>query len=261
MLTKTKPSKETSVIPLSVVIITLNEERNLEDCLASVSFAGEIVVLDSGSKDRTREIAERHRARFFMRPFDNFASQKNAAMEKAVHGWILLLDADERITPELQEEILNVIQKKDAANGYFIRRVNHMFGGPMRYGASWGDKQLRLVKKGRGVFQGIIHERVRAEGRTAQLQHPMLHYSTQDLGDYLKRFSLYTSLEAQRFYEDGKRPTWFHLYLKPVLEFVYFYFFRLGFLDGERGLQYQVLSSYYTYFKYLKTLELFRENQ
>ncbi len=244
---------------LSVALITWNEETRIADCLKSVEFADEIVVVDSFSTDRTKELAEQSGARCYLRPFDNFSAQKNFAIEQTTGDWILLIDADERVSPALQSEIAQTIHQAEALEGYYLRRENYIFSGRMRYSASLQDRQLRLIKKNKGRFEGLIHERVRVDGAVGTLTHPLLHYSSQTLEDYFKRFNLYTSLEARQIFKRGIKPNAWHFFLKPAFQFFYFYIFRLGFLDGLRGLQYQLLSSFYTFVKYAKADELFRK--
>jgi glycosyltransferase involved in cell wall biosynthesis len=239
---------------LSAVLITRNEEKKLEECLRSVSFADEIIIVDSGSSDSTPQIAARFGAHFSFKNFENFAAQKNAAIQKASGEWVLSIDADERLSSELAAEIQQVL-KTSEHNGYWVRRENFIFGRHMRYGAQRDDLQLRLFRRDKAEFQGTVHERVELQGTCGQLTHSMQHHSTENLADYFRRFPLYTELEAQKIYSKGIKPSAVHILLKPIAEFIYFYFLRLGFLDGLAGLQYQILSSFYTSVKYMKALE------
>lgn len=244
---------------LSVVIIAYNEEAKLEACLLSASFADEIVVVDSFSTDRTPEICKKYGVKFFTRAFDDFSAQKNFAIEKAQGDWILSLDADERIPEALKNEILRVLEESEGpCEGYWIRRLNHAFGGALRFGAGWNDRQLRLFRKGRGRFRGTIHERVCVDGPVGCLKNRMEHCTFQDLFEYYRRFDRYTTLEAQAMIARGATPSWFDMAVKPFLGFVYFYIFRLGFLDGRVGFQNQIHASFYTYVKYGKAMDLRR---
>jgi glycosyltransferase involved in cell wall biosynthesis len=246
-------------VHLSVAMITLNEEQKLEKCLRSASFADEIIIVDSGSTDATSRIAGTFQTRFYTRSFDNFSAQKNDAIRRAQGEWLLLLDADEQVTPELQAEILEILQNPLACDGYYLKRHNYFFGGPLRYGANRNDWQLRLIRRGKGTFEGLIHERIVLQGKAGYLQAPLLHYTSQNFDDYFRRMVQYTSLEAEKVIQQGLRPTWFHIALKPLLQFIYFYFFRLGFLDGMKGLEYQILSSFYTAIKYIKARDYSRQ--
>lgn len=242
---------------LSVVLITLNEASKIEECLRSVAFAQERIVVDAGSSDGTKTMAEKCGAKVYERAFDDFSSQKNFGIEKATGDWLLLIDADERVTAALQEEIKTAISASDSLDGYFLRRSNVIFGRRMRFGAGWNDRQLRLLRRGKGKFSGAVHERVEVTGRVGLLRGELVHYTTQTIEDYLKRLNLYTELEARICYQKNRRPTHFHLFVKPIAEFLYYYVGRFGFLDGYEGLQFQILSAFYTYVKYARALELF----
>ena len=242
---------------LSVVIITKNEEKKLGECLASVPFAGEIIVVDDFSTDATEEVAAHYGARFVHHVFENFAAQKNYALSLAQGDWCLQLDADERVTPELAASILETLARPDACDGYFLMRENFIFGGPMRHGANGRDWQLRLVRRGRGRFEGVVHERIVLASEPGRLQGVLRHYSYQTLHDYFLKFPLFTDLDAQKVFREGKKPGLAHLLIKPPLDFAYFYFFKLGFLDGLRGLLYQLLAAYYIFTKHRKARRLF----
>lgn len=244
---------------LTLAVITLNEEKMLPDCLRSAAFADEIVVVDSGSADRTREIASARGAKVSVRPFDDFAGQKNAAIDLAAGEWILLLDADERVTPELEASIRKAVSDPASPDGFLVTRENHLFGGRLRFGANGRDEQLRLVRKGKGRFEGLVHERVSVAGTPGRLKGLLVHYSSESVAEYRKKLPLFSSLDAEQAWRRGERPTFFRSYLKPPLAFVYYYFGRLGLLDGRRGLTYQVLAAHYLFSKYARLRKLYRE--
>lgn len=246
---------------LSLAVITHNEERRLGDCLRSVPFADEIVVVDSGSTDRTRQIAEESGARVFVSDFKDFSSQKNLAIEKTSAEWILLLDADERVTSELASEVRVVIDGNVPLNGYFVRRHNFLFGGRVRFGVNAGDWQLRLIRRACGRFEGLVHERVHCEGGTGRLRGPLLHYSHQTMEEHRTKLRLYSSLDAEAMWRHGMKPGLYHFLLKPPLEFFYFYVLKGGVLDGFRGLLCQMLSTRYLYAKYWRARRLFHERE
>lgn len=243
------------MIPLSAVIIAYNEERKLAECLKSVTFCGEVIVVDSNSTDQTREIARHAGAVVHTRSFDHFSNQKNYAMSLAKGEWVLSIDADERVTEELEAEIKNVIQSENHYVGYYVTRQNFMFGGRMKYGASLTDFQLRLIRKGKGEFSGLVHERIQAHGLVGTLRAPLIHMTYQTLDEYYAKFNHYSSLHAKELQRQHKKLSWFGALVKPVVHFVYFYFFKLGFLDGKRGLLYQLLSSHYVFVRDLKAME------
>ncbi len=245
---------------LSAVIIACNEEKRIQACLDSLQFADEMVVVDSGSHDRTPEIARKADARVFTRLLDNFAAQRNYAMSLAEGKWILFIDADERITLELRVLIEKTIRDPAACDGYTILRINHILGGPMLHGANSKDYPLRLVKKGKGEWQGLVHEKLVVDGTVGSLSRELQHVTTQSLDEYFSKFNLYTKLDAREMIRKGEKiPNWFTIIFRPWAEFVYYYFIRRGFLDGSRGFTFQLLSSFYLLVKYLKVRELAKE--
>ena len=247
----------TSPILLSVVVITRNEEKRLAGALASAAFADEFVIVDDFSTDATQEVAAHYGARFIQHRLENFADQKNYAMAQAGGQWLLLLDADERLSPELGVEIQAVLGDPQAADGYTLPRENHYFGGALRFGGNHRDRQLRLIRRGAGSFEGLVHERLRLRTEPGHLHGLLRHESCPTLEDYFKKLVLYTDLEARMLYEKGKKPRFWELFLKPPAHFLYFYFLKLGFLDGWRGLLYQTLSAYYLFIKIRKARALF----
>lgn len=247
---------------LSAAIIALNEEKKLPDCLKSVAFVDEIIVIDSGSTDGTRQVAEDLGARVFDRKFDNFSAQKNAAIEKTTGDWILLIDADERVTPELEAAIVQAVNKSDGIAAYHLTRINRIFGGLLRHGASGLDQPVRLIRRGCAQYEGLVHEQLAVNGATGFLEGELHHITYQTLDDYYKKFNLFSTLDAQEMLRrKGKKPSFVLMMLRPGFEFVFYYFLKLGFLDGWRGFLYQVLSSYYVFIKYAKAREIFENDQ
>lgn len=237
---------------LSVVIITKNEEKNIAACLDSVKFCDEAVVVDSGSSDRTAALAKERGARVLIRAFDDFASQKNFAMQSAAGEWVLLIDADERVTVELGAEILAEL-RSPKADGYFLSRRNNIFGRWMRHGANRGDKQLRLVKKS-AAFRGAVHERIVPEGRTTTLKHPLLHFSTGSVSQYMDKLNLYTALEVRTISEKRVKTEKPGIG-KPLGLFLYRFLFQGGLADGREGAWFSVLSAYYEFVRKAKYWE------
>lgn len=249
-------------IKLSAAIIALNEEQKLPDCLKSIEFVDEIIVIDSGSTDQTRQVAEAHRAQVFDRRFDNFSAQKNAAIEKTTGDWILLIDADERVTPELKEAILQAVQTPGSAAAFRLTRINQIFGGLLRHGASGLDQPIRLIQRGRARYEGLVHEQLQVDGSVGTLQGDLHHITYQTLDEYYRKFNLFSTLDAQEMLRRrGKKPSFWAMMLRPGLEFGFYYFLKLGFLDGWKGFLYQILSSYYVFIKYAKAREMFESDQ
>ena len=250
------PTNTPASVKLSVAIIALNEGKKIKDCLQSVKFADEIILVDSGSADKTQDIAKSLGAKCSSRSFDGYSEQKNFAIGQCTGDWILSLDSDERISEALAKEIQVIIQTSGAADGYWIKRENYIFGKHLRFGSSkGGDEQLRLIRRGKGKFEGKIHERIQVSGSTGKLNNTMIHLSTETLSEYFKKLERYTTLEAESLFTSGYQPTWCDYSLKPFGQFIYAYFFKLGFLDGWAGLQFQALSSFYTFIKYAKLKE------
>jgi glycosyltransferase involved in cell wall biosynthesis len=248
---------------LSVVIITLNEEARIAACLDSLPPGAEIVVLDSGSTDRTVAIAQERGARVEFRAFTNYGEQKNAAIALASRTWVLSLDADEVLTPELCRSIAFVTQEGASSfAGYFLSRKLIFMGRKLRFGKS-SDHPLRLFKRGQGQFRSAIHESIDLGSQPiGNLQGELLHYSYADLSDYFARFNVYTSRIAENHSIQGKAqpPLMFHV-LRPWAEFFSRYVLRLGFLDGYPGYTYALISSMYTYVKYAKLRELVQNSR
>jgi glycosyltransferase involved in cell wall biosynthesis len=241
---------------VSVAIITKNEEDNIGDCLESVKWADEIIVVDSGSDDGTADICERYGVRLYTEPWKGFSAQKNSAIEKATNDWILSLDADERVTPELRKEITALCENETAKNGYFIARKNFFLGRWIRHCGWYPNYTLRLIKRGKGSFgEREVHESLSVRGDTGYLNHPMEHYTYKTISDYLKRLDRYSTLAARELQKEKKRYGIHHIVFRPLYTFLHMYFIRLGFLDGYFGFMLSILYSFYTFSKYIKLRE------
>jgi glycosyltransferase involved in cell wall biosynthesis len=242
---------------LSVVVITKDEERDLPDCLESVKpLDPEIVVLDSGSNDSTRRIAREYGAKVSSRLFDDFASQKQAAIEMATGDWILSLDADERLTPELAEEIAGALD--GTADAYDIPYEVWFLGSRLRFGGLGSEHHVRLFRRGRGRFGSPrLHEGVEVSGTVGRLRSRIRHVPYRDLNEYLEKMVLYTDRAALKRYERGKRFTPLY-HLLPFWEFFMRTVLKGGVLDGFPGILWAGLSSFHTWLKYAKLRELER---
>jgi len=242
---------------LSVVIITHNEEENIGACLESVKWADEIIVVDSESSDRTEEICRSFGVNFIKEPWQGFAQQKNSAIEKATQDWILSLDADERVTPELKKEITTVLASVNPKDGYFIARKNFFLGRWIRRCGWYPDYNLRLFRRGKGLF-GIreVHEAIKIKGVSGLLKSPMEHHTYKSLNDFMVRLDRYSTLAARELLKEKKSYGIFHIVFRPFYTFISMYFLRLGFLEGYYGLVISVLYAFYTFLKYIKLREL-----
>jgi (heptosyl)LPS beta-1,4-glucosyltransferase len=238
------------------VVITLNEEARLRDCLLSLAWADEIVVVDAESTDKTASLAREFTDHVFIRPWPGFAEQKNFGIAQASGDWILSVDADEEVSPELTEEILAVMAAADAADGYRVPRQNIFWGRWVRHGGLYPDWQLRLFRRGRGRFlPHRVHESVRVEGRVAGLEGPLVHRSYRDVTDFLERANRYSSLAAEEWVAQGRDVRAHDVVLRPLGRFASMYILQGGFLDGWRGFLLAVLYAYYVFVRWVKIWE------
>lgn len=244
---------------LSVVIITFNEERNIERCIRSVSsIADEVVVLDSISSDRTQSIARELGAKVVEQPFLGHIEQKNRAIEFATKDVVLSLDADEALSDELRMAIEQVLGdcKED---GYKMNRLTNYCGTWVRHGGWYPDTKLRLFKRGNGGWTGTNpHDRyeLSPDSSAGHLKGDLLHYSFYTIEDHLKQIEKFTDIAAQAKYEEGVRSNVIKLMIKPIARFIKGYLLKAGFLDGYHGWVIAKNSSYATYLRYSKLLKL-----
>lgn len=222
---------------LSAVIITYNEEANITAALDSLSFADEVVVVDSGSTDRTREIAESRNARVFQHEFEGYSSQKNRAIDQCSNDWVLILDADERIPMALRGEIQNTLQDPGDSRAFSIGRNNYFMGKKVRFSGWQGDRVTRLIDRRFARYgDTAVHEEMQVNGKVSRLKNKMDHYTYRDLDSYLSKSWNYSTLGAHDRYTRHGKVTAYHLLIKPTWGFMNKYFFKLGFLDGKVGL-------------------------
>jgi glycosyltransferase involved in cell wall biosynthesis len=247
---------------LSVVVSAFNEELKIEDCLRSVSFADEIIVIDNTSSDKTVEIAKKYTPKIFTKPNNLMLNvNKNFGFSKASGDWFLSLDADERITPELQREIVRVINNSKA-NGYWIPRKNIIFGKWIKYTGWYPDYQLRLVKKGKGKFPAKhVHEMIKVEGKTEKLTNPMVHYNYDGIFQFLRKMEIYVESESKNLVKEGYGLKVEDAINFPLKEFLSRFFAREGYKDGLHGLVLSLLMAFYhlAVFVRLWEIEGFRE--
>jgi len=247
-------------IPLSVAIITKNEEKNLSECLKSVSFANDIVVVDSGSTDRTVEIAKEFGCRVFIEDWKGYGPQKNSAVDKCKYEWVLLLDADERASVETKDEILRVLEKPEA-DAYSFKRKNYLHGKWIKHSGYWPDRQIRLVNKTNGLFQSVIHEKWVTNGRVKNLDACLEHYAFSNYSDMLKTLNEYSTVIARELFTSGKRANFSSPLYHGIGMFLKIYFIEKGLLDGIDGLVTAVTKAGGSFFKYAKLLEFQREEK
>jgi glycosyltransferase involved in cell wall biosynthesis len=254
---------------ISVAIVAMDEEANIGRTLASVRWADEIVLVDSGSKDRTCEIAREHGAHVVAEPWRGYVAQKQYAIELCTKDWVLLLDADEEVSPGLAEELRAAIAGPNAASGYKLPRKNLFLGRWIRHGGFYPDPKLRLFRRGQGFVTGHDpHDRCELKPgvtgdvpqETRQFSNALIHYTYPTLTLYLGHMNRYSSLGAQLAVAKGHRSfSFINIVLRPLATFVYNYFIRLGFLDGREGLLLHMYHAGYVSWKYSKTWELSRK--
>lgn len=243
-------------IKLSVIVITKNEEANIAKCLESVKWADEIIVLDSGSSDKTVEICKTFTPHVFETDWQGFGIQKQRALEKATGNWVLSIDADEIISPELRAEIENAI-RQNQFDAFLLPRLSSYCGKFIKHGGWYPDYILRLFRREVGHFtDDVIHERVIVEGKIGQLTTPILHESYSDLSEVLEKVNSYSTLQAQKLFERGVKSSLSKAIFRALWKFIQTYFVKVAFLDGQHGLMLAISSAESVYYKYLKLLEL-----
>ncbi len=241
---------------LTVIVPTFNEEANLPGCLESVRWADEILVADSFSTDRTLEIARSHGARIVQRAYGYSASQKNWAIPQATHSWILLLDADERVSPRLAAELRQLMVRGPQANGYWVYRANHLLGRRVRR-CGWGtDKVLRLFRRDLGRYEDTqVHAEIRIAPPTGRLRGRLIHHSFRSFDQYMPKLWRYARWGAEDEWRAQRRTGLPDLLLRPPLRFLKMYVVRGGFLEGRRGLVVSYLGFAAVFLKYARLWE------
>ena len=241
---------------VSVTIITLNEETNIRACLESVKWADEILVSDSGSSDRTVEICREYGAKVFSDGWYGFGRQKNLIAGRAANDWILNVDADERVAPELKKEIEEALNNGDC-EGYNIPRKNFFGDKWIRHCGWYPDYNLRLYRKDKGRFnERNVHEAVQIDGKISFLNAPLEHYTYRDISDYLKRMDRYSTLAAEEMFKQGRSAGYFNIVFRPLATFLKMFFLQKGFMEGYIGLILSGLYAAYTFSKYTKLMEM-----
>jgi glycosyltransferase involved in cell wall biosynthesis len=239
-------------LPLSLCVITRDAAGPLEDCLGSAAFAAEIVVVDSGSRDDTVEIARRCGARVIVRDWPGFGAQKNFAVGAAAHDWVLCLDADERVSPALAASIADAMGAPRAA-AYSMPRRNRFLGRWLAHGEGYPDWNVRLFDRRRARWSlDPVHEHVLADGPVAHLSGDLLHASAESLDDYMTKQNRYTTLQAEAMHARGERVSALRLVVSPLVRFVRFFLLKRGFLDGVPGLVHIAIGCQNSFMKYAK---------
>jgi glycosyltransferase involved in cell wall biosynthesis len=245
---------------LSVITLTMNEERNIVDCLKSVAWADELIVVDSGSTDGTLALALQHTPHVMTIPWRGYGAARNTGLARATGDWILWLDADERVTPELGEEIRRVLaQSPPEVAGYAIARRAYFCGKWIRHCGWYPSRVVRLFRRGHGTFSETnVHEQLILDGSVVRAEHDLLHFTDPDLQHYFTKFNIYTSLAARDMKNAGRRFRLTDIVVRPAYQFFKMYVIRLGVLDGLQGFILCAVSAAYVFVKYAKLWELTR---
>lgn len=244
---------------ISAVVLTKNEEKNIKDCLKTLAWCDEVVVIDDYSKDQTVNIAKKMGAKVFKRRLnDNYASQRNYGLGKARGDWILFVDADERIIDKLANEVKIIIKDKKL-NGYYLKRQDIVWGKRLKYGETANVKLLRLGRKGAGEWQRRVHETWEIKGRKGELKEPLLHYPHPTIAEFLEEINFYSSLNAREFLKEGKRAGLIQIIAYPLGKFLKNYILRFGFLDGTPGMMIALMMSLHSFLTRAKLYLLWKK--
>lgn len=246
---------------VTAIIPTFNEEIHIEDAIRSVSFADEIIVIDSYSTDQTLELVKKHNVKIIQREFDDFSSQKNYATEKAKHNWIYILDADERISEKLKKEIIDALCNTKNLVGFDVYRTFYYYNNKrIKYGGRRRDKVIRLFRKDKCRYNGsLVHEKVSFNGSIGRFKNRIDHYSYKSFEQYNQKLEHYATLKAQSLFAKKRTVNFYHVSLKPPIRFFIEFFIRFGFLDGKAGM---VLASHHSNgvrMRYKKLKQLYKK--
>ena len=245
---------------LSVILITKNEEKSIRDCLESIVWADEIIVLDSGSTDNTVAICREYTRKVFITDWPGFGPQKNHALEMTTSDWVLSVDADERVTSELRAEIQAAIVDAGSNIAFKMPRLSNYCGRYMRHSGWWPDYIVRLFRRGKAHFSNdLVHEHLIVNGSTETLFKPLIHNSFRDLEDVLNKVNTYSSAGARMMHQRQKKATLASAVFHGLWAFVHTYILRAGFLDGREGFMLAVSNAEGTYYRYLKLMMMAKE--
>lgn len=246
---------------ISVIIITYNESENIRECLETVKWADEIIIIDSGSTDDTFTAAGKYTDNIFVYPDLSYGAKRNIGFEKASSDWILWIDTDERVTNELKDEILSII-KHPRYDAYMINRKSFFLNKFIKHCGWYPDYTLRLFKKSPGLrFNTVrVHEKIVYDGKSGKLHNNIIHYTDTTLQHYLTKMNNYTTLSAMDLFDSGKRAGIFDIIFRPVFTFIKMYFLKAGFLDGFTGLELCIYSSFHVLTKYSKLYHINKQN-
>ncbi len=242
---------------ISVLIITKNEENNLNELLPTLTFADELVIVDSYSTDKTLEVAKQYTNKIFQRKFNNHANQKNWGLTKTINNWVFIIDADERVNDKLIKEMSAKVNNPKNKVAFWIKRTNIFMDKAIHYSGWQKDKVIRLINKNYCKYNNaIIHEEIITNGNIGKLQNTLQHNTYKNLADYLNKINDYTNKKALLRFNKGKKATYFSILFKPFIKFLSRYFIKLGIIDGKQGLIVCLLTSYNVFLTNIKIYRL-----
>lgn len=244
---------------ITALAITFNEEDNIKRYVESLSFADEIIIVDSYSTDRTEEIAGQMNVKFIKNKFVDFSSQRNFAIQQAKNDWILFFDLDEIVTPELEAEIKRTVALENRAAAYFVKRKFHFMGKHIRFGGWQSDKAVRLFNKKECTYTGLVHEVISTTGKVETLKEKVDHFSYKSFDNYNGKLNLYSKLQAETLYKKKRRPNAYHFFFRPFYRFTWQYFYRLGILDGKEGFILAYVHAFSVFKRYLQLWMKYRK--
>ena len=252
---------ENTIIPkISALAITFNEEDNVKRYVQSLSFADEIIFVDSLSTDKTIEFAQELGVKVIEKEFTNFSEQRNFAISQAKNDWIVFFDLDEIITEELEQEIKNTVLNPDSKVAFFVKRNFFFMGKRIKFGGWQNDKAIRLFNKNFCKYNGnLVHEEVKANGTIGVLKNALNHHSYKNFDNYNDKLNLYSKLQAENLYNKKVKPNAYHLIFRPIYRFLWQYIFRLGILDGKEGFILAYIHSFSVFKRYLQLWMLYRK--
>ncbi len=248
---------------ISVLIITLNEEVHMYELLSDLDFAEEVIVVDSYSSDKTKQISKSFpNVRFIEHKFENYTSQRNFAIDEAKNEWILFIDADERLTPELKAEIIETVDKNSDISAYLFYRTFFFKKRVLHFSGWQTDRIFRLFKKSKARYTAkrLVHEKLDVEGRIGIFQNKLIHFSYADYNSYKGKMITYGKLKAMEKFRIGFKPTLIHYYGHPIYNFLYQYLVRLGILDGKKGIIICYLNALSVTVRYKELKRLYKED-
>ncbi len=238
-------------VAISAVVLTRDEEKNLESCLGSLDFCEEVIIVDDGSTDKTEEIAKKYSAKIYRRALaDDYASQRNWAMEKASHDWILFVDADEQVSKDLRKNLTGIIEKSNQFSTYYIKRRDFFWGRELRFGETHKIRSqglIRLVKKNAGHWVGQVHETFYTDKAVGRLSGYLDHYPHQTVREFIKDVNRYSSIRAKELDKQGVKANIFTVCFLPLGKFILNYWLKLGVFDGVAGFIYAFFMSFHSF--------------